>query len=74
MLCVDVGTDSDYCLCSTKRGARGGAVGRDTALAAGRSRFDSLELVMDTILRDSTVVLGSTQALTEMSSRNIFWR
>jgi len=59
---------------SNKRGARGGAVGRRTALVAGRSRFDSLELVMDTILRDRTVALGSTQPLTEMSSRNISWR
>jgi hypothetical protein len=39
-----------FALYSTNRGARGDAVGRDTVLKAGGSRFDPLELFMDTIL------------------------
>jgi len=49
-----------------------------TALPArmGRVQFPmmSLELFIDIILSDRTVVVGSTQPLTEMSTRDIPWR
>ena len=58
-------------------GARGGAVGGDTALQAGRSRVRfpmvSLELFFDNNPSGRAMVLGPTQPLTEMSSSNIFW-
>jgi hypothetical protein len=58
------------------RGVRGGAVGRGTALQTGKSRvsfpMDSLEFFCNLILR--IVALGSTQPLTEMSTRNRSWR
>ena len=54
-------------------GARGGAVGWGTALQARRSwvRFPmvSLDFFIDIILP----ALGSTQPLTEMSTRNVSW-
>ena len=53
-------------------GVRGGAVGRGTALKAGRSRvrfrIGSLGYSVDLIL-----VLGSTQPLTEINTRGISW-
>ena len=55
--------------------ARGGAVGWGSALQAGRSRVQlpmiSLEFFIDIILPGALLVLGSTQPLTEMSTRNI---
>ena len=57
-------------------GARGGAVGWGTALQAGRSRVRfpmvSLEFFIDNP-SGRTMALGSTQPLTEMSTRNISW-
>jgi hypothetical protein len=51
---------------------------RDTALQAGRSRVRFpimlLEYFTDIILAGRTMALGSTQPLTEMSARGIFWR
>jgi hypothetical protein len=60
-------------------GTRGDAVGWGTALQAGRSRVRfpmvSLRLFTDTILPTAlSMALGSTQRLTEMSTRNISWR
>jgi hypothetical protein len=54
---------------------RGGAVGWGTALQTGRSRvrfpMESLEFFSDLILIVAPIVaLGSTQPLTEMSTRN----
>jgi len=55
--------------------ARGGAVGWDTALQAGRSRgwFPTVSLYFFHWHNpsDRTVALGSTQPLTEMSTSNI---
>jgi hypothetical protein len=57
-------------------GGRGGAFGWGTALQDGRSlvRFPmmSLESFIDNP-SGRTMALGSTQALTEMSTRNTFW-
>jgi len=54
-------------------GVHGGAVGWGTALQAGRSRVRlpmvSLEIFIDIILPAALVALGSTQPLTEMSTR-----
>ena len=50
-----------------KAGARGGAVGWGTALQVGRSQ------VRFPMVHCRTVALGSTQPLTEMSTRNISW-
>ena len=59
------------------RGVRGGAVGRGTALQTGSSRVRfpvvSLEFFIDNPF-GRTMALGSTQPLTEMSIRNIYWR
>ena len=59
------------------RGVRGGAVGWGTAVQAGRSRVRfpmvSLEFFIDIILPATLWPWGSTQPLTEMSTRNIFW-
>ena len=52
-----------------KGGARGGAVGWGTALKAGMSRVRFRWCHPS----GRTVALGSTQHLTEMSTRNIFW-
>ena len=55
-------------------GARGNAVDRDSALHAGRSRVRYLmEFFIDIILPAALWPWGSTQSLTEMSTRNIFW-
>jgi hypothetical protein len=57
-------------------GARGGAAGGGTALQAGRSRVRfpmvSLEFFIDSSF-GRTMALGSTQPLTQMSTRNISW-
>ena len=54
-----------------------GAVGSDTALQAERSRVRfpmvALQFSIDIILPAGTMTLGSTQPLTEKSSRNIYW-
>ena len=54
------------------QGVLGGAVGRGTALKAGRSRvrfrMGSLGYFIDLIL-----VLGSTQPLTEINTRDVSW-
>ena len=54
------------------QGVRGGAVGRGIALKAGRSRvrfaLGSLEFPVDLIL-----VLGWTQPLTEINTRDVSW-
>jgi len=58
-------------------GARGGAVGRGTALQAGKSRvrfpMDVTGLFRVRKLSDRPMALGSTQPLTEMRIRNIYW-
>jgi len=48
-------------------GARSGTVGSGTALQAGRSR------VQFPMVSGHTMALGSTQPLTEMSTRNTSW-
>jgi hypothetical protein len=57
-------------------GARGGAVGWDTALQAGRSLIRSPVgfggFFIDLIL-GRTMALGSTQSLTETNTRGISW-
>ena len=57
-------------------GARGGAIGWRNALQVGRSRVRfpmvSLEFFIDNP-SCRTMTLGSTQPLTEMSTRNISW-
>jgi hypothetical protein len=57
-------------------GARSGAVDWGTALQAGRSRVRfpmvSLEFFIDNP-SGRTMALGSTQPLTEMSTRNLSW-
>ena len=57
-----------YCFSLFRSGARGGAVGWRTALQAGRSRVR-----FPMVPSRRTMVLGSTQPLTEMSTRNISW-
>jgi len=58
-------------------GSRGGAVGWGTALQTGRLRVRllmvSLEFFIDIILPDSLWPWGSTQPLTEMSTRKLSW-
>jgi len=59
-------------------GARGGAVGWGTALQVGRSRVRFPMVTLDFFHWHNpsgrTMALGSTQPLTEMSSRNVSWR
>jgi hypothetical protein len=58
------------------RGGRGGAVGWGTALQTGRSRIRFPIMSVDFFTIDfvgRTMALGSTQPLTEMSTRNIPW-
>jgi hypothetical protein len=56
-------------------GARGRVIGRGTVLLAGRPlvRFPmrSLDILIDVILPAALWPLGSTQPLTEMSTRNL---
>jgi hypothetical protein len=52
------------------RGARGVPIGPGTALQAGRSRFGIFHRHNPS---GRTMALGSTQPLTEMSTRNISW-
>jgi hypothetical protein len=55
-------------------GARGGAVGLGTALQAGRSRVRCVTGIFHGHNRfGRTMALGSTQPLTEMSTRSISW-
>ena len=54
------------------KGPRGGAVGWGTALQAGKARV-RFPMVSLELLIDRTVALLSTQPLTEMSTRNIYW-
>jgi hypothetical protein len=57
------------------QGARGIVVGWGTMLQAGRSRvrflMGSLSFSVELILPATTMALGSTQPLTEMSTRNL---
>jgi hypothetical protein len=55
-------------------GARGGAVSLGTALKAGRSRVRFLMVSLEFFIYIIFPALGSTQPLTEMSTRNISWR
>jgi len=60
-----------------QRGARGGTVGWGTALQAGKVA-GSIPYGVIAIFHwrnpsDRTMALGSTQSLTEMSTRSIFW-
>jgi hypothetical protein len=61
---------------STRQGTGGGAVGRGTFPQAGRSRVRfpivSLEFFIEN-LSGRSLILGLTQPLTEMSTRNIYW-
>jgi hypothetical protein len=63
--------------CKLNPGARGGAVAWGTTLQTGTSRVRfpmvSLELIPWHKRSGRTVALGSTQPLTEMSTRNISW-
>jgi len=60
-----------------KSGSRGGAVGWGTALQAGRSRVSIPDGVSGFFhwhnSSGRTMALGSTQPLTEMSTRNVSW-
>ena len=60
-----------------RAGTRGGAVGWGTALQAGRSRVRFPMVSLDFFHwhnpSSRTMVLGSTQPLTEMSTRNVSW-
>jgi hypothetical protein len=60
-----------FCAGITARGARGGAVDWVTALQAGRSRVSGICHWHNRSGR--TMALGSTQPLTEMSTRGISW-
>ena len=51
-------------------GIRDGTVGSGTALKAGRA-WIRLQIVSLKFFID--IILGSTQSLTEMSTRNIYW-
>jgi len=55
--------------------ARGGALGWGTVLQAGRSQvqFPIMSLDFFILIIRHAVALGSTQPLTEMSTRNISW-
>jgi hypothetical protein len=65
------------CVSTIKVVARGGAVSWGTALRAGRSRvwfpMVSLDFFHSHNTSPRTVALGSTQPLTEMSTRNVSW-
>ena len=54
-------------------GARGGAVGWGTALQAGRSRVRFIGFLHWHNPSGRTMALGSTQPLTEISTRNVSW-
>jgi len=59
-----------------QRGVRGGAVSWGTALQAGRSRIRFRWFLWNFLRHNPsgrTLVLWSTQPLTEMSTRNISW-
>jgi hypothetical protein len=68
--CLQISANSLLCL-----GARGNAVGWGTRLQAGRSRVQvpmrSLDIFNLPNPSSQTTALGSTQPLTEMSTRNI---
>jgi len=59
----------------TQLGARGSAVGWGTALQAGRSRVPDGVIGFFHWHNSSgrTMALGSTQPLTEMSTKNVSW-
>ena len=71
LIIIFVGGSTEYI------GVRGGAVGWDTALKAGRSqvRFPivAIGIFHWHILSGRTMALGSTQPLAEMSTRSISW-
>jgi hypothetical protein len=54
-------------------GARGGAVVEALRYKPEGRGIDSLEFFIDIILPAAPMALGSTQPLTEMSTRNISW-
>jgi len=53
-------------------GTRGGPLGRDTALQAVRSRVQ-FSIFHWLYSSSRTVVMGSSQPLTEMSTRSVSW-
>ena len=62
-----------FCLVYIGEGVRGGAVGSRHCATTRMVAGSILDGVIDVILPGRTVVLGLTQPLTEMSTRNISW-